>query len=355
MNFVFFTDAHLSDTAPASRTDNYTDEILKKLYEVSDICRRVKASYALFGGDWFNSKVAAKISHSLVNKSLNVIDSFPCPIIWILGSHDVSYGRIDSIEKRPIGIILKHPKVIFIDDAYEIDIPNLSNVPLRARFLPVSDTYNTYKEVVDKVSGMMSKPDQDFISEGGIYYNIALLHQPIARSREKVPYEVMYAVDLVGYADMLLYGHMHKYEGTWEETGYFPDESDNDVELKLLVNGIGSISRNTIDRYEHNPGVFIFGVNYINNEIKINHQEHFLTEVKAKEEVFKAPELVETDIDIKEFMSQINKVSFGLFTKEKAIEVIQNFVESNLDKSISIETLKRVKCKAVEILEKCDY
>ena len=116
MKFCWFTDVHVSDVPPSMRQENYSEEIFDMIRETADVCRKIKADYAIFGGDWFHSKVSSRVSHNLVNESLKVLDEFPCPILWLVGSHDVPYGRLDFMDKRPIGTLLRHPKVIYIDD-----------------------------------------------------------------------------------------------------------------------------------------------------------------------------------------------------------------------------------------------
>lgn len=347
MRFIFFADVHISDTAPSLRTETYTEDILDKLEEIASLCATAKTDYAIFGGDFFNSKIAARVSHNLVNKSLTVLDKFPCPIIFIVGSHDVPYGRLDLLYKRPIGTILRHPKVMYISDVLEL----CESKSLSIRIFPVSDSYNnTTEEVLTALrmqrEGFKGTPTLK-------YYDIALLHQPVVREGT-YPYPVVQAVDLVGEADLCLYGHMHNYEGVW--TTVVADKSTTFVNL-------GAVSRGSIDEksLSREPKVFLFEVS---EEGTLSLQKEVcLKSARPVAEVFRLAEKQEQldrAVDIEVLLTSMKETQFVVFSTQSAIERIKSLTYSGRadllpeEHDFSAAHFEAVKTVAVELLEELE-
>jgi DNA repair exonuclease SbcCD nuclease subunit len=351
MIFCWFSDVHLADVAPASRKDeSYSDVVIEKLLFIAQTCLKVNAEYAVFGGDLFHSKIASKISHGLVNKILKVLDEFPCPILFIVGSHDISYGRLETINKRPIGTILKHPMVRFLEEPYIIN-PDFEIVDedteLLIRVLPLSDTYNKTDEVLNKIKEY--KKSSAINSFTGKYYDIALLHQPIVKDKKVYPYEVIPADDLAGEFDLGLIAHMHDDKGIWEST------LNNKTTTFAQV---GSVSRTSIDDKGRKPKFLLFDVTNKNKKISLSYKE---VEIPVVEDVFKE-ESSDNKIDesIKTLLDNVNETSFGIFSTEEAIkaigeEILFEAYNPEIDPASEDQALEfyhAVKEKAVEILEK---
>lgn len=367
MIFTWWTDAHLADVPPSMRKEDYSEEILSKINQIANISNKVNADFSIFGGDFFHSKLASKVSHSLVNRALKVLDEFPCPILWILGSHDISYGRVETLNKRPIGTILKHPNVTYMDKPYQVDsvpvpMPN-ENGGLRIRFLPVSDTYNKPEEVLQTLNEQLAQSvDHGFIKNGGEYYNIAVLHQPVVKDNKNYPYDVIHADDLLGYADLVLFGHMHNYDGTWTITGSCPDENDRDVDMQTIISNVGSISRPSVDDVNREPRMFLFDVS-LKGDKPIFSSKELILDHKPATEVFKVEEAnknADIDNQIKGLLDNMKDTSFGLFDKEQAIksiaedimfECFNEHIEPCAEDQAQ-EFYSKVRDKAVEILRK---
>lgn len=103
MRFLAFNDLHMSDKAPASRTDNYTDE----LFELLDQIER-----AAYGGKFDGILIAGDIFHRKPGINLAVLARLAawcrrllmagCPVIAIPGNHDLRYDRYESLLPNPI-------------------------------------------------------------------------------------------------------------------------------------------------------------------------------------------------------------------------------------------------------------
>jgi DNA repair exonuclease SbcCD nuclease subunit len=107
INFVTFTDLHISDTPPTARTDDYLAAILSKLEQVKLIAQKLECSAVLCAGDVFHLKSPWKVSHSLTQIVIKVFKNFPCPIVILAGNHDLSANRVDSLPKQPLGTIFE--------------------------------------------------------------------------------------------------------------------------------------------------------------------------------------------------------------------------------------------------------
>lgn len=344
MRFLWFSDVHVSDTPPVMRTEGYTEDIFLKIEEVAALCETKKVDYALFGGDWFNSKLAARVSHNLVNRSLRVLDKFPCPIYWIVGSHDVPYGRLDLLYKRPIGTLLRHPSVRYLDTTAEVRKGGVV-----VRLYPVSDSYNnTTEEVATELQRL--RYEADTLAQDGVkYYDIAMLHQPVVREGS-FPFPVVQSADLVGLADAVLYGHMHNYEGVWEMQ--LPDGPRT-----TFVN-VGAVSRGSLDEktLSRVPTVLLFDVvasSVQQGLLAMDYKEIPLKSVKPAAQVFRLAEKqesVDRATDIEALLTSVKETGFTAFSSHTAIDKIKAMTMEPDDSSANGH-FEAVKSVAVEILE----
>lgn len=100
-------DVHLADRTPASRKDDYRAETFNELRMIARLAAKENASAVLFTGDIFHEKSAKMNSHSLVREAISVFSSFPCPAYSIVGNHDISYNRMETLEKQPLGVLFE--------------------------------------------------------------------------------------------------------------------------------------------------------------------------------------------------------------------------------------------------------
>jgi predicted phosphodiesterase len=326
------------------RKEGYADELFLKLEEIAELCVTHKVDYALFSGDFFNSKISAKVSHSLVNAALSALDAFPCPILFIVGSHDVPYGRLDLLYKRPIGTIIRHPKVVYISDTAMLE----PEAGIKIRVFPVSDSYNnTTEQVIGALEDMRKRSTDDNFM--GHYYDIALLHQPVVK-KGSFPYPVVQSMDLVGLADFIVFGHVHDHDGVWE---YAVGEN------KTTFANVGAVSRGSLDEktLARKPMVLLFEIDH---DLKLTWKEIVLKSAKPAAEVFKLAEKQETltrEADIEALLQSVKETQFGTFSTQSAMAKIKIMpysyrVElSEVDNSLAANRFDAVKVVAVELLE----
>ena len=90
VTLVWRTDVHLSDHTPRSRTDNWTDTVLRKLSDIGEIARKSGANAVIDGGDFFDIKAPGRNSHALIRRAMEVHRDYPCPVYANVGNHDAA-------------------------------------------------------------------------------------------------------------------------------------------------------------------------------------------------------------------------------------------------------------------------
>ena len=241
MKFLFVGDVHVADTPPSKRDHNYREDILRKLEEIVDIATAAKVDAVLFAGDIFHHKQPRKVSHRLVLDLLRIFGAFPVQVYILVGNHDITEGRLESLEKQPLGVLGKSPNVTLLTwDSTEVRTES-EHVTLHP------------------VPGVPKVTLEDFSSQHSpeaTSWNIGIVHQSIFEDVSKLPFvlqdkpfifkaeEVAKAMPACG---LILYGHEHSRHGIYKSGG------------TMFVN-LGSICRGTINDSDLNkePSVFLF-------------------------------------------------------------------------------------------------
>jgi len=119
VTLVWRTDAHLSDEAPQSRTDDWTETVLDKIVQVGKIAKEVKADGVLDGGDLTHLKSPVRNSHSLVRRITVAHKGYNCPIFENVGNHDVKYGDLGYLNESPLGVLYESGVLDRLYDEHE--------------------------------------------------------------------------------------------------------------------------------------------------------------------------------------------------------------------------------------------
>jgi len=146
--FVTVADTHLSDVNPVSRVDDYHASLMAKMEKVSRVCEKIGATALLHAGDLFHVKKPTRVSHALVTEVADMLRNFPCPVYMVLGNHDISYDRIDTWPRQPVGTLITSGVVrllsgnpaIFEEEGVRVGIYGQSF--LRDYSVPVLDDIN---------------------------------------------------------------------------------------------------------------------------------------------------------------------------------------------------------------------
>lgn len=115
---MFVNDAHLDYQTPISRKDSYPEAMLSKIKEIGNLCREHNIGTVIFTGDVFH-----KQSQTLpfLNQCIEAFKTIPADIYAIVGNHDVSYERLDTLPRTPLYMmyasgIIRHLNELIIDN-----------------------------------------------------------------------------------------------------------------------------------------------------------------------------------------------------------------------------------------------
>src|SRR3989344_1301588 len=111
MKAIIVNDVHSCDRSPHNRSSSYSDDIFDKLKYIVSLTEDPVYTFLAFTGDLFHFPQPSKVSHFLVSRWFDILDSVKCPVYIVPGNHDLSSGRLDSLPKQPIGLLSKHPSV----------------------------------------------------------------------------------------------------------------------------------------------------------------------------------------------------------------------------------------------------
>ena len=185
---VQINDIHISDNPPVNRTRHYQDEIYDKL----DFAFGLESDAVILTGDVFHHHHPSKTSHYLVGRLWELIEHHNKPVFTIIGNHDVYAGRVDNINKQPLGMLARHPLVTMLDDGKDY---NIEGVKVRAVNWDYK-FYNADGAGLIKYELDENKPD------------LLVTHAPILDSTN--PYfQTITLNELGGLAKVISWGHIH--------------------------------------------------------------------------------------------------------------------------------------------------
>lgn len=197
MRGLLIGDVHLSDRPPSIRTEDYSRQILDKLWFTTELARDRTVDFVVFAGDLFHVKAPSRTSHRLVVEVLHVIEAFDMDVYIVPGNHDVRHDRLDTLGEQPLGVLFESGaaiKLVGLDDNWPIfGVPWLSNWP-------------------EQLPEYMDEWQQ---------WDAALMvtHAPIVPPGEDRPFEVIDATTwahLMARGGDVYYGHMHDADGAYE-------------------------------------------------------------------------------------------------------------------------------------------
>jgi exonuclease SbcD len=316
---MFVGDVHAADTPPAKRTHTYRQDILDKLVEIVEIANTYPVDYVLFAGDIFHHKQPRSVSHKLVLDLMAIFQQFKMPVYIVVGNHDITEGRLESLEKQPLGVLGNLPNVHLLLWEPAI-LGNVAIYPIPGVPGVTTDAYN-----INEI-------------DGAKYHAIAS-HQSIVPDKSKLPpflsdkdfiHDSSEVAEITS-ARVIFYGHEHGCHGIYKRNG------------KAFIN-LGSICRGTIsqDDVEKEPqvAIIIFDNGVTADRIK-------LKSVKPAEEVFLLEqhfEQKEHQQDIQDAISRLKNTKLERFS----IEAIMQEVESREDieektRTVALDLLENVK------------
>ena len=309
MKIIQVNDVHTSDRPPRYRIDSYKDDIFSKLNKVAVLANMNHVDGVLFTGDLFHSPHASRVSHKLVNDWMHFFDYIDSRIFIVPGNHDMSAGRVESLDKQPIGTLFTHPKVTALIDGSPVEVGN-SNQYIAGLAWNYGVDANYIKNKFDLFS---SKP-----------IDIVALHAPIAT--EKNPYfDTIQPEELEGLGRVVCYGHIHTPAPVLVRKG-------------MYFSNPGALSRRSLGGHldseaSYEPSVAIITVSD-GGSVDIVYK---VIPHRPAADVFRQ-ELHDSKIDdsdaIREFISQLASADLNVVTPESLSQKAQSMTENPNVKAI---------------------
>ncbi len=249
ITLVWRTDVHMSDKAPSSRTDDWTETVLGKLGQVRDIALERNADAILDGGDFFHLKSPSRNTHRLVNRVAEHHSTYPCPVYCTPGNHDSVYGDYAFLGQQPLGTLFSAGVFKRLYDEHEavFTSPNTTwerdkgGTQLKVRVVGIP--YHGNKYDTERFHSI-KKGDEDIL--------ICIAHV-LASEKGGTMFE---GEDIVRYSDLLdtdpdvfFFGHWHM------------DQGITQLGDKTFVN-VGSLTRGSLsqDEVQRQPACVVLKV-----------------------------------------------------------------------------------------------
>jgi DNA repair exonuclease SbcCD nuclease subunit len=224
VNLVWTTDWHFSDVPPGRRKDDYRHALLQKLAFVREMTEKLHGA-ALCGGDVFHHKKPHHIGNSfrLIIDLMNALRRFPQGMVFgSIGNHDLSYDRMDSLPRQPLGLLIEVGAYHDLNREPVIFTNTDETVRVQVETFPFAEGDDTIKNILN------AGPRQPKVDHRiGVVH--AYGHPGDAGSMfetRTIGYNELKGVDF----DIMLWGHDHSRHGV--------DEVDNITHVNL-----GSMAR----------------------------------------------------------------------------------------------------------------
>lgn len=115
IHFVFVKDPHFDLHGPPSRKDNYLEALFHKFDQIGELCKNLKVSSLLIGGDVFLKTKPTRIPHILISNMVHYFKHFPVPLAGIIGNHDAHTG-LSNYKDYPINTLIKSGVYRYLDE-----------------------------------------------------------------------------------------------------------------------------------------------------------------------------------------------------------------------------------------------
>jgi DNA repair exonuclease SbcCD nuclease subunit len=293
-------DVHLADRPPSVRTETYTDDILAKLQFAVEEAARQKVDCIVQGGDMFHLKAPTRNSHSLVQRTHEVLTSAGIPAYIVPGNHDMSSDRLDSLKKQPLGSLARMAGVDLLLGPHP-DLPIFGLPYLQDWMADLPRWMKKYEKWADEQKGR----DFDF-------WPLMITHAPIFPPGEEPPYEFIGADDWVslmhGKGDCF-YSHIHDPHGA-----YLIDDA-------VMMCNNGAISRGSLHEktLKRKPAVTLWDTE--------QPRDHRFTRIEVPhrpaESVFRLHEKVDADEKssrVEEFLAEVGSTTLDGLSLEEVRE-----------------------------------
>ena len=303
--FLMVGDVHLSDRAPTTRRDSYTQDILFKLEEVSELADEHEVDGVVFCGDIFHSKVPRNTSHKLVSAVADIWSGQRSTFV-LPGNHDYAGQHIGSLREHPLYVL------------GELDSVTLFGVPGQRSVEAAGVTLYGVRE---------EEPLERFVPEQRLEEPLVVVAHsaifPPGEAPEMWPaweaQEIVAEWDSLGdrgWPAVVWYGHIHHPHGHYRveaQTGQYME----------FVN-LGSISRGSLHEtdFDRIPEV---GLLEVTESVSVTPIP--LRSARPASEVFRVAEVEleqRSEASAVEFAAALDEVSLDVFSVEGLVDRLRS-------------------------------
>lgn len=202
MRFAVLGDIHLSDRPPSVRKESYADEILEKIRFCAQHAAEEDCQAIVCLGDIFHVKAPSRTSHRLVQAAHEALTSTGIPVRVVVGNHDLTGDRFDSLPQQPLGALLRMEGVDLLRGP-DPDFPMYGIEYLL--------DWQTLPERLDEYAQWKAQTYPH-------HQTLLGMHAPIFPDHKTPPYDHIPAGELaqnVPHWTLIAYGHIHDPEGHW--------------------------------------------------------------------------------------------------------------------------------------------
>jgi DNA repair exonuclease SbcCD nuclease subunit len=342
MKFILLGDVHLRDTHPRMCTPDYLFDLFTLLAHAARSAAQREAAAVVIAGDLFDNKIPMRNSHRLVQATIELLLTFPCPIYVVPGNHDMTHDLFESVfDTQPLGVLIRAGAVHLLSEwalSPRFRGESFSGLKSPGWDFPIygvpwlqewnhEDEYTRDAAVEQALAGL-----------GGAVFGSPVLvvtHAPFFPPGKESPYESYYTskfaqkVQNICFEDVgVFYGHIHDYHGIYDVGG-------------VKFANAGALSRGSLHEYNLDRGIFLTEWDSDTGEFEIFPIPH-----RPASEVFnldKAEEIKSTKINTDDFLYHIGKAHVELTTVGSVMEHV---------KSLKLE--QKVTKKVQELLEEAD-
>lgn len=290
------SDIHLSDRPPSSCTDTYTDDLFGLLEQTVRIAGERKVTAVAWAGDIFHIKAPSRTSHKLVQRTIRLLRSYPCPAWIVPGNHDITSDRLDSIHQtQPLGVLFEsgaaRPLIGWCEGCGSA-VHDLYGVPWLQGY---GENTEESDAAVLKALHAWRNPQLP------VQPALVVAHAPLYPPGRELKYEYFPAevwADAMGGQGYVFYGHVHEPHGTY---GFY----DADGGITFCNNG--ALSRGSLHEYQLTRDIYVTLWDSETGEF-----EAVKLDAKPASEVFRLQEKAQiTDMQgrLDEFLSSVSSTS----------------------------------------------
>lgn len=138
---VVANDTHFDAKGPVCRDSHYLRDLSRKMFELAELSRN--AQFVIFTGDVIHRKVGRNVTHLTVRVTIALLKRFKCPVLLVLGNHDLMGNQVSTVITQPIGVLLEAGVMKRIDlHPYLDDNLQIEGVPYSLKFEEGKEFYD---------------------------------------------------------------------------------------------------------------------------------------------------------------------------------------------------------------------